>query len=42
MLEDTYPMMIGLNQQKHDFVEQMFVKELGELSSGTNNTFYSM
>ena len=42
MLEDTYPMMIGLKQRKHDFVEQMFVKELGELSSGTNNTFSSM
>ena len=41
MLEDTYPIMIGLKQQKYDYVERMLVKELGELSSGSNNTFYS-
>ena len=27
MLEDTYPMMIGIKQRKHDFVEQIFVNE---------------
>ena len=41
MLEYTYPMMIRLKQRNHDFVN-FFVKKLGELSSGTNDTFYSM
>ena len=42
LLEDTYPMLIGLKTRNYDTIERFFVEEMKELSLGENNTFYSM
>ena len=41
-IDATYPLCIASKSANHDAVEKLYVKELQELSTGTNNIFYSM
>ena len=41
-LKNTYPISLGLKSNDHDVVENAYVRETLELSTGINNTFYSM
>jgi hypothetical protein len=41
-LEDTYTISIGLKQNNHDVIEEKFLSELQDLSTGKDNKFYSM
>ena len=40
MIADTYPISIGLKNDRHDCIEYEFVTELNNLRSGINNRFY--
>ena len=38
-LKNTYAISVGLKSEDHDTVENVFVRELHDLSNGENNTF---